>query len=158
MTDYRLIALLASVVIFTGYVTYITVKFGWLRSVSISSYHITRRYMFTLSLVAFSMLLALAGGTALMVFAAAGICFSGTAADPHNDKMTDKVHTIGATTGIVFGIASMIMDFGLWYIALPMVILTILAMKLNMKNHTFWIEIAYYYVVSLVVLFDIIKS
>jgi len=154
--DYKLITLVLSFIIFTSYVIGITVKFGWLRSVSISWYYIKNKWIFTLALWTFSVLLAIAGDTMLTFLSAVAICFTGAAADAKNLKMTERVHIVGATGGIILGMAALIIDFRLWYFVLPQLIFTILAMKCNMKNHTFWIEIVAYYLIWIGILINIV--
>lgn len=153
--DYKLITLILSFIIFTSYVIGITVKFGWLKSVSISWYYIKNKWIFTLALWGFSILLAIAGQTLLTFLATAAICFAGAAADAKNDVLTDKVHVIGATSGIILGMAALL-DFGLWYLIIPQIIFTVLAMKFNMKNHTFWIELLAYYLMWIGILINIV--
>jgi len=154
--NYKLIALILSFIIFTSYVAGITIKFGWLRSVSASWYYIENKWIFTLSLWGFSIPLMIAGGTALTFLAGLAICFAGAAADTKNTELTEKVHVIGAMAGIIFGMAALIIDFNLWYFVLAQLIFTIPAMKCNMRNHTFWIEIVAYYLVWLGMLIRIV--
>jgi hypothetical protein len=156
--NYKLTSLILSFIVFTFYVTYITIKFGWLRSVSASYFYLKDKWLFTIALFAFSMLLAMAGNTMLTVLAAAAICFSGAASNTKDLEMTETVHNICSTAGIVLGMAALIIDFGLWYFVLPQLIFTVLAMKRNMKNHTFWIEIVAYYLVWIGVGKSVISS
>lgn len=149
----KIISALISFVIFTGYVIFITKKFGWLKSISDSWYHLKSKWMFTLALWGFSIFMALAGDTLLTFLAAAGICFAGATADTNHVRMTEVVHVIGATGGIVLGILALIFDFHLWWLALIFGIFTILAMEKNMRNHTFWIEVATYYVIWIGIMF-----
>jgi len=154
MADYKFITLILSFIIFTSYVTYVTIKYGWLKSVSASYFYLKGKWLFTIILFAFSILLAIAGNTMLTVLAAAAICFSGAASNTKELEMTEKVHNICSTAGIVLGAAALV-DFKLWYIALILTIFAILTMKYKMKNHTFWIEIVAYYLVWIGVLINI---
>jgi len=152
--DYRLITLILSFIVFTSYVMYIIVKFGWLWSISISWYYIKNKWIFTIALWAFSVLLAIAGGTVLTFLAAVAICFAGAATDTKNLEMIERVHVVGSAGGIVLGMAALMLDFGLWYFALTQLIFTILTMKCNMKNHIFWIEIMAYYLIWIGILIN----
>jgi len=157
--NFKWISLILSLLIFTDYVAYITVKLGWLKSISDSWYHLKEkdRWFFTLSLWGFSIFLAIAGDTLLTFLAAAGICFAGAAADGRHVKITETVHVIGATGGIILGILALIFDFHLWVPALILSIFSILVMEQNMRNHTFWIEVVAYYTIWLGILLNLLK-
>jgi len=155
----KLIALFLSFAVFTGYVAYITIRFGWLRSISISWYHLKagERWKFTIALWLFAIPIAIAGDTALSFLAAAGICFCGAAGDAKNDQVTERVHVIGATGGIILGIAALILDFGLWYLALPYIVFAYYMIRKQVKNHTFWIEVSAFYLIWAGILINLLK-
>ena len=174
--DYKMISLIASVIIFNAYAIGITIKFGWLRSISISWKYLgtKNKWIFTVTLFTFSILLIIAGQTLLLFLAGALICLTGAAANTWELEMTETSHVIGATGGIILGTLALIAlpspfkqydivsnifvkDFGFWFLVVPQLIFTILAMRLNMRNHTFWIEVVAFNITALAVLINLIK-
>ena len=145
-----MISLIASVIIFNTFVIGLVFKHGWLRSVSAYWYRMKNKWIFTIAMWAFSVLLMLAGQTLLICLAGAAICFTAAAANSRALKMTETVHVIGANGGIILGMLALI-HLGYWFIAVPQLIFTVLAMKLNMKNHTFWIEVVAFNITALAI-------
>lgn len=150
-----MIHLLVSFLVFTAYVGLVTLKFGVLPSVSDSYYHIKNKALFTLALFAFSFSAILSGGTLLMMLAGSGICFVAAAPDFRIHKEGD-VHFISAISGIVFGMLSMWFDFGYWWIVVIMASGSI-AIRLRLKNYTFYIEVLAFYLIMLGLLLNLIK-
>jgi len=155
----RLYSAIASILIFTGYIIYIRVKYGQLKSISASWYWLnsSQKWLFTLALWGFTLPLSIAGNTALFFLAAGGICFTGAAADTKSLSMTEHVHTIGATGGIILGMGALLIDFHLWYIFLPFFLFSIYMIKKNIRNHTYWIETIAYYTIWIAILLNILK-
>jgi len=145
---------IASILIFTGYIIYARIKYGQLKSISASWYWLSssQKWLFTLALWGFSIPLAIAGDTALFFFAAGGICFTGAAGDTKSLSMTEHVHNIGATGGIILGMGALLVDFHLWYVFLSFFLFSIFMMKKNIRNHTFWIQVIAYYTISFSIL------
>lgn len=72
--------------------------------------------------------------TPLLFFAGAAICF--TAAAPHynSNELELKVHIYSAMGGVILGLLSLIIDFGLWYLVLGAGIVGILSLVRINKN------------------------
>jgi hypothetical protein len=141
-----IILLSYSLIVFTTYLVWIYSKYGILKSVSDSYYHIKHKYVFTLVMWSVAIPMAIVGmdlngDTPLMFFAGSGIAFVGAASAFKDDKITERSHIVGATAGIVLGFVSLWVDFHLWHVCLFMLAFTLFAVLFKIKNHTWWIEI-----------------
>lgn len=139
--------------VFTGYVIKVVLDAGVLKSISESFYHLEpkKRWIFTLSMWGFAIPVLIVGDTPLMFFAGAGICFVGAAAAFKGDDMTMKVHVVGAVSGVALSMASLWLDFHMWYFPVSFCICAIL-LFLTVKNYTWWIEILAFYLVLIALL------
>lgn len=148
--------LITSVVIFTAFVAYITIRFGWLKSISASFYEFPskQKWIFTIGEWAFVLPIIIVAETPLMFFAGAFICFSAAASDSRSSVVTSRVHVIGATGGILMAMASIIIDYGIWWIPAGYLVFTLLVALLNMRNHTYWIEVVAYYLVFVALMLE----
>lgn len=92
--------------VFVSYVTFITLSFGLLPSISESWYRLPRKrkWLFTIFCWGFAVPAMIIGGDALMFIAGAGIAFVG-AATAFKESMTKTVHFSGAAIGILAGSA-----------------------------------------------------
>jgi hypothetical protein len=86
----------------------------------------------------------IAGDTALMFLAGSGIVFVGAAFD-FKERMTKIVHYVAAGLGITFGMLSMWLDFGLWYI--PVIFIIGSCGLLALRDKIFWIEVVAFYLI-----------
>jgi hypothetical protein len=146
-----MIYLIASLLIFFSYTTYIIIKYGIQRSIS-ASYHkltIAEKWMFTLSTWGYVMPIVLAGvgqstwQDILLLFAGFLLCTVGVMA---SDKAPEqkKWHTIGAEGGILLALLWAITTPA-WFVVIPGIGMMYMLFKTKPANHTWWIEtIAYY--------------
>ena len=150
----NLILLIVSMFIFFGYEYYCFKTMGILSSISESYYHLpeNRQWVFTLVTWGYAIPLMIVGSTGLMFFAGAFICFVGAAPGfkTVTDDMENKVHVIGATGGIILGMAAIWFNLHLWPISVIMILFTVYATsKWNkIPYHTNAIEnLAYFLIV-----------
>jgi len=136
-----------SITVFTLYIVAIVIIFGILKSVSDSYYHIKHKIFFTLALWGFAVPAMIAGGTVLMFLAGSAICFVG-ATPAFKMKHEGIVHYIGAVSGIILGMASMWLDFGLWWIVAIMAVGFVI-LRWKATNYTYWIELLAFYLILL---------
>ena len=137
-----LILLIASAIIFLGYITSIWKIYGVQKSISDSYYRLPKKwnFLFTLALWSFAIPVMVVGNNVMMFLAGAGICFVGAASNFKRLKMTKNVHMAGAFGGIIVGIFSVIFDFN----ALPLALVAIafsIFLKIFAKNYIWWIEV-----------------
>jgi len=135
--------------VFVGYVSFIIGKYGILPSISESYYRLPKNltFLFTLFCWGFALPATIVGldltDNFLMFFAGAGIMFVGAAA-AFKEKMTKKVHFIGAAIGITAAQLSTAFDFHMYYVNVVFITiaLTILLGKTvgRIKNYVWWIE------------------
>ena len=146
--EYKIYLLWAFIVIFLTYLIVIKRKFGWLPSISDSFYQWLKICdqnvaigIFSGFLWTISILMMIIGGTNLIFLAGAGIIMVG--AEPYfKDNKEGKLHYIFAILGIGLGLASMWIDFGMWY--LPVIFLAgagLLKYVFKIKNLTYWLEV-----------------
>lgn len=136
---------LISISVFTAYLIFILVKFGVLKSISDSYYHLKHKIWFTLALWGFAFPAIIAGDTALMFLAGSGIIFVGVAFD-FKESMTKIVHYIAAGLGITFGMLSLLFDFDLPWVEIGFIAGSCL-LYLFVKNRIFWIEVLAFYTI-----------
>jgi hypothetical protein len=138
------------VIVFFGYLTGIVYKYGILKSISDSYYHLPKNWkilfiFFCWGIVLPAMIIGLEQtGSIFMFLAGAGIGFVG-AATAFKEKLTYTVHMTGAIVGIISSQAAIAFEYNLYWlnylfvgISLSLVILT--ALKVNVK-YFWWIEI-----------------
>jgi len=144
--DYKLLLLLASLLIFSTYVITIWIKYGILPTISDSYYILpdNRKILFTLTLWAFSLPVIIVGATTsginIMFFAGASICFVG-ASPLFKEHFEGRVHYVSAIIGIVLGLTSLWVNFGLGELVVTSVLLMLTIRILVKNNYTWWIEI-----------------
>lgn len=139
----NLFLLLVSFSIFVGYLIYVYATVGILKSVSDSFYRVKQPIFFILTMFLMPIPMMIVGSTPLMFFAGAFICFVGAAPGLVRNDMEERVHVIGATGGILLGMASIWIDLHMWYLSVAMAVFTLYSCsKWNrIRNHTFWIEV-----------------
>lgn len=151
----QLIAFLISVLTFTAYVVVISIKYGILRSISISYYYLKKRWIFTIIFWIYALSMMVAGSNPWIFGAGAFICFVGAAANIKDGDITRKVHIVGATGGIILGTLWLFIS-NYWYLGLIVMLSAWWLIGEQKKNHTFWIEIISYYVIALGILINIL--
>ena len=121
--DYRFYCLIATALIFIGYLVYIVARYGVLPSISDSFYHIPKQYywVFSVFMWTLSIMIMLIGGTNLMYLAGVGLFFVG--GEPYfQEKMQGLFHMIAAVCGIMFGLLSMGLDYHMWIIPIGFIV------------------------------------
>lgn len=149
--DYLDYSFFTMLTVFVGYISFIIGKYGILSSISESYYRLPKSltFLFTLFCWGFALPAMIVGldltDNFLMFFAGGGIMFVGAAA-AFKEKMTEKVHFIGAAIAIIAAQLSTAFDFHMYYVNVVFITiaLTILLGKTvgRIKNYVWWIEIA----------------
>ena len=123
------------------YIGTIWIMFGVQYSVS-SSYYLLKKKkpLFTLVMWLTIIPLMLVSQTLLTFIAGMGICLVGVAPDYRLWKQELIAHLIGSYLGVLGAIATIWIDYHLWYVSVPLMVFIALAKFLNMKNHIWWIE------------------
>ena len=137
-------------IVFFGYLIGIVYKYGILKSISDSYYHLPKNWkpLFTFFCWGIALPAMIIGleqtGSIFMFLAGAGIGFVGAAAT-FKEKLTYTVHMTGAFVGIISSQAAITFEYNMHWlnymfvgISLPLVILT--ALKINVK-YFWWIEV-----------------
>jgi hypothetical protein len=81
--------------------------------------------------------------TGLMFFAGSALFFVATAPAFMSDKHTRDVHLYSAYAAVIFTVLSIIIDYNMWYMTLPLIVLA-LATTFNVikiSNKIWWLEI-----------------
>jgi len=146
--------LITQIIVFITYVSYIWYNYSVLPSISESWYILpnNKKALFTLFCWGISIPL-LSYGDILLFLSAAGLIITGTATAFKNKKsLTDEIHYIGASVGILFSILFFITK-GIYIIPTIWLIGAILLLIFKVKNVIWWIEI-YSFVLILIGLFE----
>ena len=127
-----------------GFLAYIIAKYGILPSISDSFYSLKNGWIFSLVLWVVSasvLVISLMLNTSILLpIACVGIVTVG-AAPRFKEKRQGIIHVVGAVGGIGAGLASMWVDFGLWYIVAIFVAIFIIVKFSKVKNKTWWVEV-----------------
>lgn len=126
---------------FTAYLIYIISKYGVLKSISDSYYFLEKKGLFFVFIINTSWSFMIVGETWLMFLAGALLMFVGGAA-AFKEKTTGIVHVIGAIGGITAGMASLCVDFKLWWLVILYTLLALFLSLANVRNRTWWIEVS----------------
>jgi hypothetical protein len=93
----------------------------------------------------------LIGNNALMFLAGSGICFVGAAAAFSDDLMTFNIHMISAISGVIFSQISIWIDFGMWYMTVLFIIISLIIILLRKYvKYFWWIEILAFVLIAIV--------
>lgn len=152
--EYLIYVYFAMLAIFYSYVGYIWAKYGILPSISDSWYHLSEKQkpLFTLFCWGFALPAAIIGFTIsegnpfqfLMLFAAGGIMFVGTAPDfKKEDGMDRKVHYTAALIGVIANTLYLFLVFPkYWIFPAGFVIGSLIIYALRHKlDEIWWVEI-----------------
>ena len=127
--------------IFISYIVFVSIKFGILPSISDSYYLFSdwKRILFTLFCFSLGSLMFLQeiGVFPWFVISGSGLCLTG-AAMQFKEKVDGKVHVVGAYSAIIFGLAGLIFERGLYFPSVTFILLAVLSTAT--KNKTWWIE------------------
>jgi len=132
------------VISFVSYMTFITLKFKLLPSISESWYSLNNnsKVLFTLFIWSLSIPMAFYGQTTVLFFISGiFLSFVGVATMFKTDALTKKVHYIGAAGGIIFGLLALCSQ-GIYYpiIVTAIGIVPFLIFK-QINNKIMWVEI-----------------
>ena len=143
-----IIALIISGLIFSAYVITIALKYGVQKSISDSYYNLPGKwkFIFTGVLWSFTLPVIIVGNNALMFLAGAAIFFVGASPVFKNDRVEKKIHIIGAVSGIILGILSVIIVYELYAFVVLAALLSIL-LYFKATNSIWWIEIVAFVVI-----------
>lgn len=148
-----MIQLILALLIMTAYLLLVIFKFGWLKSISDSYYHIKHKDIFTFVLWSFAVLMLLGVNDAIITviypFACFGIVIVGAYSHFKGSKFIKVMHFIGAIGGIALGIVGLWVEFG--YMWLTLIYLPLYAIaKFAIKNNNFyWIEVFAIYLIGI---------
>jgi len=135
----NLITFIAMITVFLSYVSFIWLKYGIQKSISISYYALPNnlKYLFTLFCWGFAFPAIILGiqTTWLMFFAGAGIVFVG-ATSRIREKDVFKIHMFAAVAGIIF--SQLAIFFGYHMLWLNIASIALAALSLLSKKHYFW--------------------
>jgi hypothetical protein len=143
----NVLLLFLSLFVFTGYLLFISVRYGRLESISASFYALPERhrYVFTLALWGFAMPVMMASTSAFQFLAGAGICFVGAAA-AYKEELTSTVHYVGAVSAILLGLLYASIYVSLIYL-IVWIVLFIIIQRLSGRRAVYWVEVVSYYVI-----------
>lgn len=146
--------LIVSFAIFTLYVAFIWLKFGVLKSISDSWYHLTfyTKPLFTLALFGFAIPVIISAESIIMKYAGLFICYTAIA-PMFKIKPAEWVHYIGAVGGVMLGLFSLWQFYGLWYVVILFAIAYFFIKKLT-DNSTWWVEILAFYTIIICLLLN----
>lgn len=124
------------------YIGIIVWKYGVLQSISESYYKTGKKIWFTLFCWLLALPAMIVGSSVLMFIAGSAIAFTG-AASAFKERYIHPIHFVGAVIGIVFGLASLIVDFHDYVIGTSAACIITIIMLLGNKisNPIWWIEI-----------------
>lgn len=126
------------VLIFTFYIIYIWRNYGVQPSISDSWYIMKEKWLFTFFIWSLAIVTCFYG-TLLFFLSGAFLAFVG-AATAFKDKMTDKVHYIGATGGISLSLIALA-ELGIWLPLISTISISVILILFKTKNKTWWIEV-----------------
>lgn len=148
-----MIQLIFALLIMTAYLLLVIFKFGWLKSISDSYYHIKHKYIFTFVLWSFAVLMLLGVNdviaTPIYPFACFGIVIVGAYTQFKGSKFIKIMHFVGAISGIALGIIGLWVEFGYMWLTLIYLPLYLLAKLVIKRNNFYWIEVFAIYLIGI---------
>lgn len=145
--------LISAIAIITIYLIVVVIKFGWLKSISDSYYHIKHKDIFSFVLWAFAILMLLGVNdvitTAIYPFACFGIVIVGAYTQFKGSKFIQIMHFAGAIAGIGLGIIGLWAEFGYMWLTLIYLPLYCIAKYVFKRNQTYWIEVIAIYLIGI---------
>jgi len=135
--------LLISFISFFGYIIYIQRKYGVLPSISDSFYKTENDLLFLAFTLGTALPIIFTTPYNLMIIAGVLLTYVGLSPDFNKDgkKVEDEVHVIAAMGAVIIGMISMVINYKLWYIPIPLVLFLIVTKVFKINNPTFWIEV-----------------
>jgi hypothetical protein len=148
-----MIRLIFALLIMTAYLLLVIFKFGWLKSISDSYYHIKHKYIFTFVLWSFAVLMLLGVNdvitTVIYPFACFGIVIVGAYTQFKGSKFIKTMHFVGAISGIALGIIGLWIEFGYMWLTLIYLPLYMIAKFVIKRNNFYWIEVFAIYLIGI---------
>lgn len=148
-----MIQLILALLIMTAYLLLVIFKFGWLKSISDSYYHIKHKYIFTFVLWSFAVLMLLGVNdvitTVIYPFSCFGIVIVGAYTQFKGSKFIKTMHFVGAISGIALGIIGLWVEFGYMWLTLIYLPLYLLAKLVIKRNNFYWIEVFAIYLIGI---------
>jgi hypothetical protein len=148
-----MIQLIFALLIMTAYLLLVIFKFGWLKSISDSYYHIKHKYIFTFVLWFFAVLMLLGVNdvitTVIYPFACFGIVIVGAYTQFKGSKFIKTMHFVGAISGIALGIIGLWVEFGYMWLTLIYLPLYLLVKLVIKRNNFYWIEVFAIYLIGI---------
>lgn len=159
------ILLLSSILVFTVYNAWITLRFGQQRSISDSWYRLTLKdnilfiastWGYVIPLFFIVLLQPNVSDLVKIIFFFGTFLLVTVPVFPDFHLPSVKPwHSLGAEGGIALAMVCGVL-LGMWWVPVPFIIFTWLMMKNAIRNHTYWIEIVAYYAVAFMLWFKFI--
>jgi len=153
----ELILLSSSLLIFITYLSIVVYKYGIQKSISDSYYRLPKKwsivFLFFIWGFALPLGILLKSDYTILLTAIALICIVGITPNFKDYKAVKWMHMLGAFSGIIIAILSIIFEFKLYCIAGGLAILILLIYKF-VKNPIWWIEIASFLTIWGVLLYE----
>lgn len=139
----NLILFLISFLTITTYLIVIYFLFGILPSISDSYYKLKNKAIFSLVLMFTAFPLIILSSTGLMFFAGSALIFVASAPAFMSNKLVRDVHVYSAYSVVLLSILSIIIDYQMWYLALPLVMLSLATSFkiITISNRVYWLEL-----------------
>lgn len=143
MINFTKILFTIELLTFLSYLISVTTKYGILNSISESYYRIKNKWCFTFFIWGISVPIIMLGveKNSMFFFAGALLAFVGASPAFKNKDIESIVHIIGATGGIALANLALFLC-GCYYISIILLTFIFYATYSDMKNSTWWIEIA----------------
>ncbi len=155
----ELILIIFSLISWTSFVTYISIKYGVQKSVSDSFYAKKHDFIFPIAIIFTAMPMMGVGAITNSIWLQLSALFMATvAATPKfKNKQEGIIHVIGALGAIIFGMLHILsVDFRLitQYVAILIIIISYILFRVfKLNNLTWWIENVAYYVIMYKLIF-----
>lgn len=139
----NLLLWLISFCVITLYLLYIVYRHGVQVSISATYYKIKHKPLFSFALMFTAFPMMILASTSLMVLAGFALFVVATSPAFIRDESVRKVHTYSAFLAIVFAMLSIIIDFDMWYMTLPLILfaLAISLKAIKIGYRIWWMEI-----------------
>lgn len=147
----RIYLIAFSALVFLVYVGYISIVYGVQTSISESYYCLNKKsaiLIFCLTFWMFSIPITILAETGLLFFSGTFISLVGASPAFKSHELQRSVHRIGAYGGIIFGMASLIFDYEMWYMVILFIIISINLMFICRNTFIWWVEVAAFLVIE----------
>lgn len=134
------------IIIFLSYMTFITIKFGIIPSISDSYYYLDEKYnimflIFCWSL-GFSFMLYPMGQSFFFFLGGSALIITGVATEFRSGvKLTKTVHNISAISSILFLFLGLIVEYQMWIPFVLSLLFVLYAVNSKLRNKIWWVEV-----------------